>query len=159
MALVRDVKAGQSGRIMVGRVLVEALMWSVVSEVAHTLVNDGAGVSLVVDQQSVGVLLEDAANEPLGIAVRSWCARRNLDHIETFGGEDGIESGGERGALVADQEAKRGDPLAEVHQQVSGGSGGPARGRWAATPSRCTRRTRTSMTNKTLRRRTVAGSP
>jgi hypothetical protein len=35
----------------------------------HVLVEDGEGVSLVVDQQPVGALFADAANEPLGIAV------------------------------------------------------------------------------------------
>jgi hypothetical protein len=35
----------------------------------HVLVEDGEGVSLVVDQQLVGALFADAANEPLGIAV------------------------------------------------------------------------------------------
>jgi hypothetical protein len=67
---------GHDGRIMVGRMLVEALMRSVVMEMTHILVNDGAGVSLVVDQQSVGALLANAANEPLGITVRSRRPRR-----------------------------------------------------------------------------------
>ena len=89
MASDRGVEAGHDGRIMVGRVLAEALMRSVVIEMAHILINDGAGVSLVVDQQSVGALLANAANEPLGIAVRSRRPRRNLDHINAFGGENG----------------------------------------------------------------------
>jgi hypothetical protein len=129
MASDRGVEAGHDGRIMVGRVLVEALMRWVVIEMAHILVNDGAGVSLVVDQQSVGALLANAANEPLGIAVRSRRLGRDLDHIDAFGGEDGIEGGGELGVAVADQEAERGDPLPQVHQQVAGGLAGPGRGR------------------------------
>jgi GrpB-like predicted nucleotidyltransferase (UPF0157 family) len=36
--------------LVAGRVLVEALVWSVFVEVAYVLVEDGAGVSLVVDQ-------------------------------------------------------------------------------------------------------------
>lgn len=64
MASDRGVEARHNGRIMVGRVLVEALMRSVPIEMAHILVNDGAGVPLVVDQQSVGALLANAANEP-----------------------------------------------------------------------------------------------
>jgi hypothetical protein len=88
---------------MVGRVLVEALMRSVVIEMAHILVNDGAGVSLVVDQQPVGALLANAANEPLGRAIRSRRPRRDPDHIEAFGDEDGIEGGGELGVPVADR--------------------------------------------------------
>jgi len=52
MASDRGVEAGHDSRIMVGRVLVEALMRSLVIEMAHILVNDGAGMSLIVDQQS-----------------------------------------------------------------------------------------------------------
>jgi hypothetical protein len=74
-------------------------MRSVVIEMAHILVNDGAGVSLVVDQQSVGALLANVANEPLGIAIRSECLGMDLDRIDDFGGEDGIEGGGELGGL------------------------------------------------------------
>jgi hypothetical protein len=55
---------------MVGRVLVEALMRPVIVEMAHILVNDGASVSLVVDQQPVGALLANAADKPFGIAIR-----------------------------------------------------------------------------------------
>ena len=64
MASDRGVEACHNGQIMVGRVLVEALMRSVPIEMAHILVNDGAGVPLVVDQQSVDALLANAANEP-----------------------------------------------------------------------------------------------
>jgi hypothetical protein len=60
----RGVERDHGGRVVVGWVLVEALMRSVVIEMAHILVNDGAGVSPVVDQQSVGALLANAANEP-----------------------------------------------------------------------------------------------
>ena len=54
---------------MVGWVLVEALVRAVVIEVVHILVEDGEGVSLVVDQQPVGALFADAANEPFGVVV------------------------------------------------------------------------------------------
>jgi hypothetical protein len=134
MASDRGVEAGHDGRIMVGRVLVEALMRPVIVEMAHILVNDGAGVSLVVDQQPVGALLANAADKPFGIAVRLRCLGRNLDHIEAFGGEDGIEGGGELGVPVADQEAERGDPLTHVHHQITGGLGSPGRGRMSGHP-------------------------
>jgi hypothetical protein len=130
----RGVEAGHDGRIMVRRVLVEALMRPVVIDMAHILVNDGAGVSLVVDQQPVGALLANAANEPLGIAIRSRRPRRDLDHIEAFGGEDGIEGGGELGVPVADQEAERADPLTQIHHQITGGLGSPDRGRMSGHP-------------------------
>jgi hypothetical protein len=56
--------------IVVGWGLVEALVRPVVVEMVHILVEDGAGVPLVVDQQPVGALLAGGTNEPLGIAVR-----------------------------------------------------------------------------------------
>jgi hypothetical protein len=43
--------------------LVEALVWTVVVEVAHVPVEDGAGVLFVVDQYSVGAFFADAADE------------------------------------------------------------------------------------------------
>jgi len=82
------------------------------------------GVSLVVDQQPVGALFADARNGPFRVAVRSGCPGRDLDHVDAFGGEDGIEGGGELGVPVADQVVEGGDPLAEVHQEVAGGLGG-----------------------------------
>jgi hypothetical protein len=70
MASDRDVEAGHGGWIMVGRMLVEASMRPVIVEMAHIPVNDCAGVSLVVNQQPVGALLANAANEPFGIGWR-----------------------------------------------------------------------------------------
>jgi hypothetical protein len=121
----RGVEQGHRGGVVQWWALVEVLVRTVVVEVLGELVEDGAGVSLVVDQQSVGAFVADAANEPFGVAVRSGCPGRDLDHIDAFGGEDGIEGGGELGVPVADQEAEGGDPLAEVHQEVAGGLGGP----------------------------------
>jgi hypothetical protein len=76
MASDRGVEAGHDGRIMVGRVLVEALMRSVIIEMAHILVHDGAGVSLVVDQQSVSALLTALSGCLVpGCAEPSWGPR------------------------------------------------------------------------------------
>jgi hypothetical protein len=47
--------------IVVGWVLVETRVRPVVVEMVLVLVEDGAGVSLVVDQHPVGALLADAA--------------------------------------------------------------------------------------------------
>ena len=46
----RGIARDRSGRIVVGWVLVEALVWTVVIEMVHVLVENGEGVSLVVDQ-------------------------------------------------------------------------------------------------------------
>jgi len=45
-------------------VLIQALVRAVVIEVAHVPVKNSSGVSLVVDQQSVGAFGADAPNEP-----------------------------------------------------------------------------------------------
>ena len=122
--------AGDHGGWIVGRrVLVEPLVWPVVVEVAHVLVEDGLGVSFVVDQHPVGAFGADAADEPVRIAVRPRRPRRDLDHGNAFGAEDGIEGSGECGVPVADQEAQGADLVTEVHQQVAGSLGGPRRGR------------------------------
>ena len=49
--------------------MVEALVRPVVVEMALVVVKDGTSVSFVIDQQPVGALGADAANEPLGIAI------------------------------------------------------------------------------------------
>ena len=46
----RGVEGDHDVGIVAGRVLVEALVWAVVVEVAHVPVEDGAGVLFVVDQ-------------------------------------------------------------------------------------------------------------
>jgi hypothetical protein len=132
MASDRGVKRNHGDRIVVGWVLVEALVRTVVVEVPCKFVEDGKGMSLVVDQQLVGALFADAANEPFRVAVRPGCPGRDLDHVESFGGEHGIEGGSELGVPVADQEAKGSDPLTEVHQEVASGLGGPGCGRMSS---------------------------
>jgi hypothetical protein len=92
------------------------MRWSL--KVAYVLVEDGAGVLFVVDQHSVGAFFADAADEPLCITVGSRRVGRDLDDVEAFGGEDSIEGVGELGVPVADQEAERGDLIAQVHQEV-----------------------------------------
>ena len=63
MAPDRSVERDHGDRIVVGRVLVESLVRTVVVEVALILVEDGAGVSRVVDQQFVGAFLADRADD------------------------------------------------------------------------------------------------
>jgi hypothetical protein len=97
-------------------VLVQALVWAVVIEVALVLLEDSAGVSFVVDQHFVGALFADRSDEPFGVAVGPWCLRWGLDHLDALGGKDSVEVGGKFGIPVADQEAERADVFAEVHQ-------------------------------------------
>ena len=120
-------------------------MRAVVIEVMSVLVQDGAGVSFVVDQQTVGALLTNRADEPFGITVRLGCPGRDLDHLDAGGSEDSIKGGGELGVPVTDQ--KR-NALIRSPRSIS-----RLRAAWvvqaavgcAVTPSRCTWRVRTSM--------------
>jgi hypothetical protein len=80
--------------------------------VAYVLDEDGAGVLFVVDQHSVGAFFTDTADEPFCIAVGPRRAGRDLDYVEPFGDEDGIEAVGELDVPVTDQEAERGDLIA-----------------------------------------------
>jgi hypothetical protein len=80
----RGIERDHGGGVVAGRVLVESLVRPVVVEMALVLVKDGAGVSFVVDQQPVGALGADAADEPLRIAVRLWCLGRDFDYKGVF---------------------------------------------------------------------------
>jgi hypothetical protein len=80
----------------------------------HILVEDDKGVSLVVDQHPVDAPFVDATNEPFRVAVRPGYPRRDLDHVDAFGGEHDIDGGGELGALfridpIGSVEFERGD--------------------------------------------------
>jgi hypothetical protein len=60
-------------------------------EVLGVLVEDYRGVALVVDEDPVGAFGPDAADEPFGVAVGSWCPRGDLDRLDALGGEHRIE--------------------------------------------------------------------
>jgi hypothetical protein len=93
----RGVYGDHSGGVVGRWVLAQALVRTVVIEMAHVAVVHSLGVSFVVDQQSVSALGADAADEPLRIAVRLRRTGRNLHNVDAFGGEDGVESGSEFG--------------------------------------------------------------
>jgi len=125
----RGAERDPVGGVMGWRVLIQTLMRAVIIEMAHVTVKHSSGVSLVVDQQPIGALGADAADKPFRIAVRLRRTGRNLRHGDAFGGEDGVESGGELGVTIADQEAEGADLITEVHQQVPGSLGSPGRAR------------------------------
>jgi hypothetical protein len=125
VALDRGAERDHGGGVVGWRVLIQALVRAVIIEMAHVTVKHSSGVSFVVDQQPVGALGADAADEPFRVAVRPGCTGRNLHNVDAFGGEDGIESGGEFGVPVADQEAEPLGPLPQPHQQIAGLLGDP----------------------------------
>lgn len=61
--------------------MIQALVQAVVIEVAHVPVKNSSGVSLVVDQQSVGAFGADVADEPFRVGVRSGRPRRDLTTV------------------------------------------------------------------------------
>jgi hypothetical protein len=107
----RCVDGDDCGGVVVGWVLIETLMWTMPVEMALILTKDRTSVSPVVDQQSVGALGPDAAHEPLGIRVRPRRGWRDLDHVDAFGGEHGVEGTGELGVAVADQKVRGSSPF------------------------------------------------
>jgi hypothetical protein len=74
--------------------LIEPLVRTVIIEMAHVLAEEGVGVSLVVDQYSVGALGAHAADEPFAEAVRPRALGRDFDCVDAFGSEDSIEGVG-----------------------------------------------------------------
>jgi hypothetical protein len=97
----------------------------VVIEVPGVLVEHCRGVTFVVDENSVGALGPDAADEPFGVAVGSWCPRWDLDRGDAFGGEHGIKGRAELGVPVADEEPKGRDSVVQIGDEVAGGLRGP----------------------------------
>jgi hypothetical protein len=66
----RRVDRNDYVRVVVRRVLVEALVWTVVVEVTLVRAENHTSVALIIDQHPVGALGADAADEPFGITVR-----------------------------------------------------------------------------------------
>jgi hypothetical protein len=133
---------------------------AVVIEVTHVPVKNNSGVSLVVDQESVGALGADAPNEPFRVAVRLGRPRRDRDHGDAFRGQDGIKGGGEFGVPVADRIRKR-KVLMRSPRSISRLRAAwvvQAAVGWAVTPRRRTLRVRTSMTNRTYKGRSATVS-
>lgn len=99
---------------MVPRVLVEALVWTVVVEVSLVLANDAVRVPLVVDQDPIGALSADAANEPLRVAVGLRRPRWSPDNLHAFGSEYFINSAGELRVSVVNQEPEGRGSLTKI---------------------------------------------
>ena len=78
----RGVAGDRGGWVVGWWVLIQALVRAVVIEMAHVPVKHNLGVSLVVDQQSVGAFGADAADEPFRVAVGP---RRRLHLIQMIG--------------------------------------------------------------------------
>jgi hypothetical protein len=111
--------------VVIGWTLVEALMWSVIVEMALVPAEHHTSVALVVDQHPIRALGPDAADEPLGITVRPRRSRWGLDDLDVLGHEHGVERAGELGVSVPDQKPEGADPIAEIQDEIAGLLGGP----------------------------------
>jgi hypothetical protein len=109
-------------RVVVGRPLIPALLWTMAVEMPFIGGQYGAGVSFVVNQDMVSALPACAANEPLGVTVHSQRPRRDLHHFDAYGGEHRMEGTGELRVPVTDQEPERRRPTTNnpqwTHQQI-----------------------------------------
>jgi hypothetical protein len=94
-----------NARVVVGKVLIEALMWTVYIE-----------MSLALTEHDTGVFRPR----------RPW---RSLDHIDALGREHGVEGPAKLRVPVSDQETKRRGSLTQVHHHVTGLLGDPSCGR------------------------------
>jgi hypothetical protein len=121
----RSVERDDDRRVVVGWAVPAALVRPVVVEVSGVLVEDVCGVAFVVDEDPVGAFGPDAADEPFGVAVGSWCLRWNLDRRDGLGDEHGIEGRAVLGVPVADEEPERRYSVVEVGGEVAGGLRGP----------------------------------
>ena len=86
MASDRGAKGDLRGEFVGWWVLIQALMRAVVIEVASVAVEDAAGVSFVIDQDALGALGADAADEPFCVAVPLGRVGRDLDYVDALGG-------------------------------------------------------------------------
>jgi len=89
---------------MVGRVLIEALVWTMPDEMVFVLAQHAAGVVFVVDQQPVGALGSDAMDKAFRERVRPRRPRRSLDHLNALGDEHRVEGPAELGVSIPNQE-------------------------------------------------------
>jgi hypothetical protein len=89
---------------------------SAVVVVGYVAVQHCSQVVFVDDEQPVGDLAPDGADEPLGITVGSRTPWRDLHDLDTGVGEDGVERSGDLAGPVADQEPEVSGPTTEVHE-------------------------------------------
>ena len=93
--------------------------------VLQVLGQDLAQVALVEDEQSDEYLAAQGADHALADRIRLWRLRRAEKDPDTRSGEHGVERLRELAAAVADQESGGVGVVADVHQEVAGGLGGP----------------------------------
>ncbi|WP_231114610.1 hypothetical protein [Lentzea aerocolonigenes] len=106
---------------------------------------------LVDDEQPVGELASDGADETFGVAVRPRTPRRDLHDVDPGVSENGIERGCELASSVSDHESEVAGPIAEA-QEVACLLGCPAPVRIGSAAEDVDMRVPTSITKNTYTR-------
>jgi hypothetical protein len=70
-------------RIVAGRVLIEALVWTMPDEVIFVLAQHGAGMVFVIDEKPVCAFVSNAADEAFGERVGRRCQLHRMRTIGT----------------------------------------------------------------------------
>src|SRR5258705_7376136 len=82
-------------------------------------------MSFVEDEHAVGELAAGGEDEPFRVGVGSWAAWWDLADGDSGVGQHGVEGGGELPGPVPDEDLELVGAVAQIHEQVTGGLGGP----------------------------------
>ena len=109
-------QVGHGRRVLVGegRALSAGLVRAMAVVVSGVGVEDVPGVGLVPDQQVVEGFASQGCDDPFAVGVHSRSPRRGLHDLGAVGREDRVEGLGVLRVPVADQEARRVDPCAQL---------------------------------------------
>jgi hypothetical protein len=95
------------------------------SPTAPRTVSNGAGTQ---------ALRPHRTNPPLGVGIRPWRSRWNLQHVNTRTSEHGVEAGRKLGVPITDQKPELPSPLPQIHQQIARLLGDPRARRVCSDP-------------------------
>ena len=99
--------------------LVERAMRAMIVVVSDVLDQYLLEMSAPEDEESIGALSADGADESLGERVRSWSLNGCLDDSDALGAEDLVETGTELRISVPDQELDCSGALGEIRGEVA----------------------------------------
>jgi hypothetical protein len=140
-----------------GRALLQCPVGPVGVVVIGVLAQNEPEVPFAGDQHPVRALAADTGDPAFRDRVRARRLDRRLDDPDTGCGKHGVESRGELGAPVPDQELEAISPVLKVYQEVPDLLGHPLPRRVGGDPGQCTRRVPCSMKNSTYKRRSSQG--
>jgi len=125
---------GDDCGVVVGGELVAALVGPVVVEMVGVGAEDLVGVATVKEQDPVGALLADRADEAFRVRVAVGAARGDFGHGDGFAGQDRVERSSELGVAIPDEEPELVGAVADLPQQLPGLLGDPGSGGMSGYP-------------------------